>query len=100
MIFEKIIFNLLAFTLFTIIFMKMVKKNDATYVYVLALGFIGIVIDFVEIIFNLKMNIFFKFIMYGLSVVIPLLILIIEKQKKSRFSRAISNFYGKDIYVI
>ena len=85
MIFEKIIFNLLAFTLFTIMFMKMVKKNDATYVYILGLEFVGIVIDFIEIIFNLKMNIFFKLIMYVLSIIIPLLVLVIEKQRKLDF---------------
>ena len=37
MIIEKIIFNLAAFTLFTIVFMKMIKKNDTSYVYILAL---------------------------------------------------------------
>ena len=56
MIIEKIIFNLAAFTLFTIVFMKMIKKNDTSYVYILALEFIGIVINFIELIFNLKLN--------------------------------------------
>ena len=64
MIIEKIIFNLAAFTLFTIVFMKMIKKNDTSYVYILALEFIGIVINFIELIFNLKLNLFFRVLIY------------------------------------
>ena len=52
-IIEKIIFNILAFMLFTIIFMKMIKKNDTSYVYVLGLEFIGIVLNFIELLFNI-----------------------------------------------
>lgn len=85
MIIEKIIFNLLAFTLFTIIFMKIIKKNDTTYVYVLGLEFIGIVINFVELFFNLKINLFFKIVMYILSVIIPGVILLIEYKKNIEF---------------
>ncbi len=45
MIIEKIIFNLLAFTLFIIIFFKMIKRNDTTYLDILILQFIGIAIN-------------------------------------------------------
>ena len=40
--FEKIIFNVLAFTLFILIFFKLIRKNDTSYVYLLAIQFIGI----------------------------------------------------------
>lgn len=82
---EKIAFNLLAFTLFTIIFMKMIKKNDTAYVYVLGIEFIGIVINFVELFFNLKLNLFFRIIIYILSVIIPGIILLIEYKKNIDF---------------
>ena len=82
---EKIIFNLLAFALFTIIFMKMIKKNDTTYVYVLGLQFIGIVINFLELIFSTSFGPFFKVIIYLLSVVIPLAIILIEYKKQIDF---------------
>jgi len=36
-IFEKIIFNILAFSLFILMFFKMIRKNDSTYVYILVL---------------------------------------------------------------
>lgn len=85
MIFEKIIFNILAFTLFTIIFMKMIKKNDTSYVYVLGIEFIGIVLNFVELFINVRFNLFFRMVMYLLSVIIPSAILIIEYKKKLDF---------------
>lgn len=85
MILEKIIFNLLAFALFTIIFMKMIRKNDTSYVYILGLQFLGLVINFIELFFNIKLNLFFKVIIYLLSVVMPIIILIVEYSKKIDF---------------
>ena len=35
MIIQKILFNLIAFTLFVIFFLKMIKKNDTTYIDIL-----------------------------------------------------------------
>lgn len=82
---EKIIFNLLAFAIFIIIFGKFIRKNDTSYVYILGLEFLGIVINFIELIFNIKINLFFKILMYLLSVIIPIAILIIEYKKKIDF---------------
>ena len=44
---EKIIFNLFAFTLFILIFIKFIRKNDTTYVYLLITQFVGIAINFI-----------------------------------------------------
>lgn len=85
MIIEKVVFNILAFTLFIIVFMKMIKKNDTSYVYVLGLQFVGLTINFIELIFNLKLNLFFRIIMYLLSVVIPGFVLFIEYKLKLDF---------------
>ena len=52
MLVEKLIFNMLAFALFIIMFFKMIKRNDANYVVVLAMSAIGIAINFIEISFN------------------------------------------------
>ena len=81
----KIIFNLLAFTLFTVVFMKMIKKNDTSYVYILVLEFIGIAISFIELFINENINPFFETIMYLFAVFVPALVLIIEKEKKIDF---------------
>ena len=75
---EKIIFNILAFTIFIITFGRIIKKNDTSYVYVLAIEFIGIVINFIELLFNIHLNLFFRVIIYLLSIIIPAIILIIE----------------------
>ncbi len=76
--FEMILFNLLAFSLFIIIFFKIIGKNDTNYISVLILQAIGITISFIEIKLHLVENVFFGVIRYLLSIVIPLLIIFIE----------------------
>ncbi len=78
MLLEKIIFNILAFSLFIIIFFKMIKKNDSNYVIILCMQALGILIGFIEIIFRLNMGYFMKFLVYFLSVIIPIIIIVIE----------------------
>lgn len=82
---EKIIFNLLAFAIFIIVFAKFIKKNDTSYVYILGLQFLGIVINFIELIFSIRLNLFFRIVIYIFSVIIPLCILIYEHKKKIDF---------------
>ncbi len=82
---EKIVFNLLAFAIFIIVFGRFIKKNDTSYVYILGLEFLGIVINFLELIFNIHLNLFFRILIYILSVIIPTIILIIEYKKKIDF---------------
>lgn len=51
---EKILFNVIAFSLFINIFLlKLVKKNDTTYLYIIILEAIGIAINFISILFNI-----------------------------------------------
>ena len=82
---EKIIFNLLAFAIFIMVFGRFIRKNDTSYVYVLGIEFIGIVINFIELIFSIRLNIFFRVLIYLLSIVIPGIILLIEHYKKVDF---------------
>lgn len=77
---EKILFNILAFSLFTNIFiMKLIKKNDTTYLTVIIAEAIGIAINFISILFGIWDGIFIKIIMYLLSIVLPLAVIILEK---------------------
>ena len=62
----KIFFNVIAFTLFILMFLKLVKKNDTNYVYLLIVQFIGIAISFLELVTGIKLNIVFKLLMYVL----------------------------------
>lgn len=83
--FEKIIFNVLALALFTITFLKLIKKNDTSYIYILAIEFIGLTINFIELFFAVRLNIFFKILIYIFSIIIPGIIIWIEKYKKIDF---------------
>ena len=88
MLAEKIIFSIVAFYLFLAMFFKMIKKIDAAYVSILVLEGLGIALSFIEIIFSLNYNIIIKTIVYLLAIVIPIIILILER-KKINFSELI-----------
>ena len=75
--FEKMIFYLFAFTLFILMFLKLLRKNDTTYVYAIVLQFIGIVIRFLELIFNKNCSVFLKILSYIISVILPILIFLL-----------------------
>ena len=95
MIVEKIIFNLLAVALFIIVFMKMIKKNDTSYVYILCAQFIGLVINFIELCASIQANWFFKTIMYMLSIVVPGAVLWAEIQRKMDFPEMLKLMLAK-----
>ena len=88
MILEKIIFNVLAFSLFILIFFKMIQKNDSNYVAIICMQALGIAINFFEIIFKFQLNLFLRIITYILSIIIPLFIIIME-YKKINFSEMV-----------
>ena len=76
---EKILFNVLAFAIFISIFWKLIKRNDTTYVYILILEFLGIGARFVSILNNIKLNFISILIIYIMAVIIPIIIIILEK---------------------
>ena len=78
---EKIIFNLFAFTLFILIFIKFIRKNDTSYVYLLITQFVGIAINFIELSFGKSFGAIVKLIMYLLSFFAVLLLVLFFKIK-------------------
>ena len=76
---EKILFNVLAFAIFISIFWKLIKRNDTTYVYILILEFLGIGARFVSILNNIKLNFISILIIYIMAVIIPIIIMLLEK---------------------
>ena len=78
---EQFIFIILSIILFVIIFFKMIRKNDTSYVPILAIEALGIAIDFVFLIINKKINIFVKVLIYFMSVLLPFTIFLLEKYK-------------------
>lgn len=79
---EKIIFNMIAIAIFTITFLKLIKKNDTSYIYLLVTEFIGIAINFIELLMAIPFHLSLKIIMYLLSVLLPALLFWLEKWKK------------------
>ena len=79
---EKIIFSIIAFSLFVIMFFKMIRRNDTIYIAVLVAQALGIALNFIEIIFSLNLNIGVKSIIYFASVILPIYIIVTEAKKK------------------
>ena len=61
---EQLFFITVSVVLFGIIFFKMIKKNDTSYIILLAIEALGIIIDGAGIIFNLATNKMLKTFIY------------------------------------
>lgn len=78
---EQLIFAILAFALFIIMFYKIIKKNDTSYIVIIVLQAIGIALNFFEVLSGIKLNWFFMVIKYIVAMLIPIAIIILEKYK-------------------
>lgn len=81
MIIERIIFNVLAFTLFILMFWKMISKNDTNYIAIIAVQALGIAISFFETVLGQTLWIGLKIITYILSIILPILIIYFDTKK-------------------
>ncbi len=79
MIIEQSIFTVISFAIFVYMFLRMIKNNDTTYVIILVLEAIGIALNFVEVLFDVKLNILLLILKYVLAILLPLIIIILEK---------------------
>ena len=80
MLIEQLIFIIIAFALFVYMFYQLIKKNDTKYVPILAIEALGIAIDFVQLYFFAEdISVFTKVLIYILSVIVPILVIVIEK---------------------
>ena len=77
---EQFIFIILSIVLFCIVFFKMIKNNDTGYVPLLAIEALGITIDFILLISNKKINLIVKFLIYFMSVILPAIVILLEKK--------------------
>lgn len=92
--FEKILFNLLAFSLFIIIFFKIVRKKDINYASLLVLQAIGIIISFIEIKLQINETVFWGSIRYLFSIMFPFAIITMEINGIN-FSEVLSIVFAK-----
>lgn len=76
---ERILFTLISFVLFCyIFFMKMIRKNDTTYLLIIVLQALGILLNLLRILLGIANDAFCITIMYLLSIILPVAILILE----------------------
>jgi tetratricopeptide (TPR) repeat protein len=75
---EEILFLLIAFSLFMIIFSKIIRRSDSNYIAILVFQAIGIAICFIEVKIGIHANAFFTIIRYLFSVVLPIAIIVLE----------------------
>lgn len=79
MLIEKFVFNILAISLFVIIFSKLIRKNDTNYVLILVLEAIGIALNFLELLIgSIFASVASKVLMYLFAIIIPIVVIIYE----------------------
>lgn len=79
MVVEQFIFTFISFAIFVYMFFRMIKNNDSSYVIVLVLEAIGIALNFAEVLFGVKLNILFLIIKYIFACLLPIGVVILEK---------------------
>lgn len=77
---EKVMFCILTLILFIILFFKFIKRKDNIYFYVLACDLITFIIKFICIQNKVNVGILLNCIIYGFSIVIPLIIILLEQK--------------------
>ena len=80
MIIEQLIFTVISLAIFVYMFLKMIKNNDTSYIVILVLEAIGIALNFLEFALFIELNIVFKILKYILSVVIPGIVILLERR--------------------
>lgn len=80
MLIEQLIFTIISLAIFVYMFFKMIKNNDTIYIIVLILEALGIGLNFVEVLFNKKLNFIFIIFKYVFSILLPIIIIIMEKR--------------------
>ncbi len=91
----EVIFNIIAVTLFIIIFFEMIKKNNTQYLYLLLIQFIGILLNFIKLISGNSFNIVLGTITYTLSIIIPGIVILLEHNKNSDFPEMLNTILAK-----
>lgn len=87
---EKLLFNLIAVSLFIIIFFTMARKNNTTYISLLVIEAIGISINFLEINFNMFTEIPYKIIEYIFAIILPIIVLMLERKNIITYSEIVA----------
>ena len=76
-----IVFSVISISIFIFTVIKLIKENNSNYLFALIPEFLGIIINFICIFFTINPEIILLIIMYILSVIIPIALLILEKNE-------------------
>ena len=76
-----IIFSIVALAVFIYTVVNLIKKNNSNYLFALIPEFVGLIIDFFCIFLKIEPNLILLIIMYSFSLVIPIILLILEKKE-------------------
>ena len=79
--FNIIIFSVIALSIFIYTVVNLIKKNNSNYVFSLIPEFMGLIINFVCILLKVEPSVILLIIMYIFSVIIPIIMLILEKRE-------------------
>ena len=82
---EQLIFAVVALVFFIYIFYSMIKNNDTSYVIILIIQVLGIALNFFEVLFGIKLNVFFVIVKYILAILIPVVIILLSRRGKPLF---------------
>ena len=75
----QIIFTITAFALFIfILLLKLIKKNDTTYLVILGIQAVGILLNLIKITFDILTGIFSTIILYLCCIIIPVAVFLLE----------------------
>lgn len=76
---QQIIFTVIAFVLFVyVLLLKMIKKNDTTYLIILGIQAIGILLNLLRISVNILNGTIYTIVLYVLCIIIPILVFLLE----------------------
>ena len=98
MVIEQLIFTFISFAIFVSMFFRMIRRNDTTYVIILVLEAIGIALNFLEVLFRIKLNMIFFILKYLMAIFLPIGIIILEKRNRRLFE--IINLKKAKLYVM
>lgn len=76
-----IVFSVISISIFIFTVIKLIKENNSNYLFALIPEFLGIIINFICIFFSIEPEIILLIIMYTLSVIIPIILLILERNE-------------------
>lgn len=76
---QTIIFTILIILMFIYTFVRLVKRNNTNYIYLLVIQFIAIIIDFFHLVKGQAVSSFLLILLYIVAVVLPIIYFILEK---------------------